>query len=80
MYERLAMKSAAYWFMTYVCFLAGVVSLALLAPLADGLMSIPELSRSYAATFFIALFFLVPLAAIFFFLAIFFRNQARRKL
>lgn len=74
------MKNAVYWFITYVCGTAGVISLALLAPLADTLTGLPGLEMPYAAGFFMALFFLVPLAGIFFFLALFFRRRARRKL
>jgi urea transporter len=74
------MKSAVYWLMTYICFLGGVVCLALLAPLADALKDLPGHSMSYTANFFIAMFFLVPLGGVFFFLALFFRNRARHKL
>jgi hypothetical protein len=76
----MAMQSAIYWLMTYVCGTAGVVSLALLAPLADTLTAMPVLDMPFAAGFFMALFFLIPLAAVFFFLALFFRRRARRKL
>ena len=74
------MKSAAYWLMTYACGTAGVISLALMPLLADALTAVPGMDIPYAASFFMALFFLVPLAGVFFFLALFFRRRARRKL
>lgn len=74
------MRSAVFWLMTYVCGTAGVVCLALLVPLADAITGLPDLNMPFAASFFTALFFLIPLAGIFFFLAIFFRRRARRKL